>query len=266
MTVPDLHIAVLQMDIAWQSPQHNMQCVAQWLARHHDADVCLLPEMWTTGFVVDPAGQADATGEALRCMQAWAAQYRMALCGTVATQLPAESNEAKPPRYVNRMYFVTPQGDVNIYDKRHLFSMGGENRHYTAGSQRVVATCCGMRFLLLTCYDLRFPVWIRNRGDYDALLIAANWPQARRRVWDVLLQARALENQCYVVAANRVGDDPTAHYNGGSCIIDPKGKMLAAADDDMQQCIAATLSRERQSAFTDKFNTLADADSFNIIS
>ena len=255
----DLHVSVLQLDVAWQQPERNMQAVASYLSQIQGTELCLLPEMWTTGFVTRPEGVADASTSALQWMQEKAAQFNMALCGTVAVEEPSEPN-----RYFNRMYFVTPEGETAVYNKRHLFSMGGEHEHFSAGTERVIVLYKGVRWLLLTCYDLRFPVWIRNRGDYDGILIAANWPQPRRAVWDILLKARAIENQCFVVAANRVGDDPAAHYNGGSTIIDAKGKTMAMAEDDIEQTVSARLSLIDHQRFVGKFNTLADADTFQL--
>ncbi len=258
MTPSDVQIAAIQFSIAWQNPQQNMIQAEELLSQIEVADICLLPEMWTTGFVTQPSTIPSSNKEALPWMQHMASQYGMVLCGTVAERL----EEGYKEYFVNRMYFVEPSGKTTVYDKRHLFTMGGEDKSFTPGCQRVIVDYKGMRFLLLTCYDLRFPVWIRNRNDYDSILIAANWPQPRRTPWDILLQARAIENQCFVVASNRVGDDMGAHYNGGTVIIDPKGKVLASAEDDVQQVISAKLSIEERERFLSKFNVLRDADNF----
>lgn len=167
--------------------------------------------------------------------------------------------------YRNRHYFVYPDRTYQYYDKRHLFSYGGENKNYTAGDRRVVVEWKGYRILLLTCYDLRFPVWSRNNNDYDAIIIAANWPDSRQRVWETLLTARAMENQCYVIAANRTGKDPQCNYIGGSFIIDAKGKNIAANTTDGEEIITAVISRESLDNFRNKFQVLNDKDNFNII-
>jgi predicted amidohydrolase len=165
----------------------------------------------------------------------------------------------------NRFYFVTPT-DVYTYDKRHLFSYAGEDKNFTAGKERTIVEWRGVKFLLQVCYDLRFPCFSRNRltADgiplYDAIIYVANWPASRRRVWDVLLQARALENQCFVIGVNRVGDDPNCHYDGGSAIIDAKGKILAKVQDETAASATALLDMESLNAFRAKFPVLRDAD------
>jgi predicted amidohydrolase len=169
----------------------------------------------------------------------------------------------------NRFYFVTPT-DVYTYDKRHLFSYAGEDKNFTAGEERTIVEWRGVKFLLQVCYDLRFPCFSRNRllpwegrGGvilYDAIIYVANWPASRRRVWDVLLQARALENQCFVIGVNRVGDDPNCHYDGGSAIIDAKGKILAQVPDNTAASATAALDMESLIAFRKKFPVLQDAD------
>ena len=166
-------------------------------------DLIVLPEMFTTGFCVDPSHTADVIDDgsaAVAWMRRMAVRYDAAVAGSVAV--------ADGERYFNRMYFVRPDGCVEYYDKRHLFAMGGEADHYTAGHRRVVVGWRGVRILLQVCYDLRFPVFARSRGDYDMIVYAANWPTPRIAVWDTLLRARAIENQCYVAGVNRAGQDP----------------------------------------------------------
>lgn len=164
----------------------------------------------------------------------------------------------------NRFYFVKPDGEFDYYDKRHLFTYGGENKHYAPGERRVVVEYKGIRFLLLTCYDLRFPVWARNRGDYDAIIITANWPESRQHVWDALTKARAIENQCYVIAANRTGCDPNCHYTGGSVIIDAKGHTVTQAKGQAAQTITADIDIEALHTFRCKFPVLDDRDEYTI--
>ena len=160
--------------------------------------------------------------------------------------------------------FVCPDQEPVWYDKRHLFAYGGEDKHFTAGTRRVVVTYGGIRFLLQVCYDLRFPVFSRNRGDYDAILYVANWPESRIRVWETLLSARAIENQCYIVGVNRVGRDPNCTYCGGSAIIDPYGHFLAQCQRNIADTTTATIDLEALMAFRKKFPVLADADPFTI--
>lgn len=251
----DLRIALCQHDIAWEQPAQNLARLEPLVAAAA-ADVVVLPELFATGFTLDPAAVADAPGgEVVTALRRWAAQYGKAVAGSVAV--------AEAGRFFNRMYFVTPDGGCVSYDKRHLFTPGGEARNYTPGSDRVVVEYRGFRFLLLVCYDLRFPVWSRCRGDYDAILCCASWPAPRREVWRTLLRARAIENQCYVAGVNRVGDDPSGHYAGDSAFVDFKGRTLVEADD-RERTLTAVFDGEALEAFRAKFPAWRDADDFRI--
>ena len=219
-------------------------------------DLIVLPEMFTTGFCFDPShaeGVIDDGAETVAWMRRMAERYDAAVTGSVAV--------ADGERYFNRMYFVRPDGCVEYYDKRHLFAMGGEADHYTAGHRRVVVGWRGVRILLQVCYDLRFPVFARSRGDYDMIVYAANWPTPRIAVWDTLLRARAIENQCYVVGVNRTGDDPWNHYAGDSAVVDFKGTPLCEADAS-EGVFTARLDREALDRFRTKFPAWRDADDF----
>ena len=166
--------------------------------------------------------------------------------------------------YHNRMYFVKPTGEVEYYDKWHLFSVGGESDSYTRGHERKIVEWRGVRYLLAVCYDLRFPVWSRQRGDYDAIIYVAAWPKPRREVWQTLLKARAIENQAYVVGVNRTGDEPTLNYSGDSAVVDYYGKCVAECGSE--ECVAnVEIDIDKLNAFRDKFNVSADADEFKLI-
>jgi predicted amidohydrolase len=168
-------------------------------------------------------------------------------------------------RFYNRWIFVTPEKQSWQYDKRHLFTMDGAEKAFTPGRKRLTFLFRGVRILPIVCYDLRFPVWSRNRNDYDLLIISANWPVARRDVWITLLKTRAIENQCYVAAANRIGTDGNGiEYCGESMIISPYGTVIASAYQDKECTISAELSMEELSAFRKKFPVLNDADSFTL--
>jgi predicted amidohydrolase len=158
------------------------------------------------------------------------------------------------------MYFVRPDGTFDYYDKRHLFSYAGENKDYVAGDRRVVVELCGVRFMLQVCYDLRFPVFVRNHKDYDAIIYVANWPKKRRDVWQTLLKARAIENQCFVVGVNIVGSDKNCDYVGDSVIIDAYGNAIAECTPEMVGTAAAELDMEALNRFRKKFPVLDDAD------
>lgn len=249
-----MKINILQTDIHWGNPIDNMQSAERLMDSAPEADLCVLPEMWNTGFMTD--GRPPRHDEALEWMIAQARQRRCAVCGSMA--VTDDDNQL-----CNRLHFVWPDGSVACYDKRHLFSYGGEDKLFHKGTERTIVSFQGMRLLLAVCYDLRFPVWLRNRGDYDAMVIVANWPESRRRVWDVLLQARALENQCYVVAANRVGNDPTSHYSGGSYIIDAKGRLLAS-DNGSEEVVSGLIEQEPLAMFREKFPVMRDGDDFKL--
>lgn len=251
----NLRVSLCQTDVEWERPAHNLTLLEPFVAAA-EGDLVVLPEMFATGFSLDPAGSAEPAGGAIfTALRRWAAQYGKAVAGSVAV--------AEEDRFFNRMYFVKPDGTYAQYDKRHLFSPGGEALHYTSGDRRVVVEFGGFRFLLLVCYDLRFPVWSRCRSDYDAILCCASWPASRRDVWRTLLRARAIENQCYVAGVNRVGSDPAAHYAGDSALVDFSGRTLSGAGNG-EQTLTARLDRDALDAFREKFPAWRDADDFRI--
>lgn len=255
-----MRVTILQTDILWNDAPANRLGAALMMDGCPGSDLYVLPEMWTTGFALDPAPAAETEDESrgtLAWMKSEAARRGAALCGSVAVRTP-------DGRYRNREYFVTPGGSATSYDKRHLFSPGGENRSYASGDRRIVAEYKGVRFLLQICYDLRFPVWSRNRGDYDAIIYVANWPQSRHDVWTTLLKARAIENQCYVIGVNRVGSDPNCRYRGGSVIVNPYGEVAAKCDDNIQGCATADIDMEKLDKFREAFPALGDADTFSV--
>jgi predicted amidohydrolase len=160
---------------------------------------------------------------------------------------------------------VTPEKESYSYDKRHLFSISGEDKLFTRGEKRIVFTFRGVRISPYVCYDLRFPVWMRNRNDYDLMIVSANWPESRRSVWNTLLKARAIENQCYVAGSNRIGTDGEGiKYCGDSVIINPKGEISASADENRECIITTKLSMSELSEFRSKFPAWKDADDFTI--
>ena len=250
----ELRIAVLQTDPEWAQPARNLARAGDLVASS-GADVALLPEMFATGVCTDPAAVAAPAegGAILGAMRRWAARCGCVVAGSVAV--------AAPEGFRNRMYFVEPSGRTTHYDKRHLFSPGGEARGYLPGERRVVVRYRGVRFLLLVCYDLRFPVWSRCRGDYDAILCCASWPASRRDAWRTLLRARAIENQCFVAAANRVGCDPAAHYAGDSALVDFRGRTLAEAG--AETCtLTGAFDPAAAGEFREAFPAGRDADEF----
>ena len=216
-----MRIALLEMDIAWGRPEENILTAERLMKERGAADLYILPEMWATGFAVEPEGMVEdeSTSIALSWMKQTARERHCALSGSLAVKVGDD--------YRNRHYFVTPDA-VSFYDKRHLFSYGREHLKYTRGEQAVIVDCKGFRLLLQTCYDLRFPVFSRygRAGEYDAIIYVANWPEKRQMIWNTLIRARAIENQCFVMAVNRTGQDPVSVYAGGSAIIDPVGNTV----------------------------------------
>ena len=252
-----MKVSVIQQDMVWGDPKSNVRHLDELLEGASGADLYVLPEMFTTGFATQEGSVVEKEPSAgLEWMRSKAAEFKAAFAGSVALDTGGE--------LVNRLYFVRPDGSYEYYDKRHLFTYGGEHLRFSAGHKRVVVEYKGVRFLLAVCYDLRFPVWLRNRGDYDAMLIVANWPRPRRFAWDTLLRARAIENQCFVLAANRVGEDPACIYTGGAAIIGPYGEDLAMAPDGKECVITEELNIKHLKEYEKRFPVLTDADAFEL--
>ncbi len=232
-------------------------------------DLIVLPEMFTTGFAVDPAGIAEPDGGAatLAWMRSLASRTDAAVTGSVAVREGNDSgeNDGNDGRFYNRMFFVRPDGSWAKYDKRHLFSFAGEDKKYTAGTERVVVEWRDWRILLQVCYDLRFPVFARNRGDYDMIVYAANWPTVRIDAWNSLIKARAIENLCYLAASNRTGRDPFVEYTGGTCLLDFKGTAVASNIGADAQVVVAEADMDALKAFRQKFPALDDGDDFALL-
>ncbi len=251
-----MKITLLQTDIRWHEPQENFCAARRLMADAPGSDLYVLPEMWATGFDTALTPNEAEGAAILDMMRRMAAEGGCHVLGSIAM--------SEGGRLYNRACFVNPDGGATFYDKRHLFSYGGEDRTFTPGRERVIVDCRGVRILLQTCYDLRFPVFSRCRGDYDMIVYVASWPASRREAWTALLRARAIENQCYVAGVNRTGSDPLAAYDGGSLLVDAYGHTVLdlGADETAQ---TATLDMERQQKFREKFPALADADDFSLI-
>ena len=241
------------MDIAWGDCQGNVRRVDAMIDNAPEADLYILPEMFSTGFAADPEGMAESeNGKTVEWMRRKAVAKDAAIAGSLAIRSGG--------RYFNRLYFVKPDGEVTTYDKRHLFSYAGENLHYTRGEERVIVEWRSVRIMLQVCYDLRFPVFSRNHGDYDMIIYVASWPTSRIKIWDTLLHARALENQCYVAGVNRVGRDPNCEYCGNSLIISPYGENLAVCGSGEESAKMAEIEMEMLRSFRKKFPVIDDAD------
>lgn len=262
-----LRISILQTDIAWENKQDNLRRLRENLEKLRGAtEIVALPETFSTGFSMNTDRLAEpVSGETITTLRQWAAEYQIAITGSYI----ACEKDAKDPQctsHYNRAFFLTPEGDAYYYDKRHLFRMGNESEHFTPGNCRPIFSYRGWNIRLLVCYDLRFPVWSRNvNNEYDLLIYVASWPVPRRKVWDILLQARALENISYVCGVNRMGTDGNNQsYNGGSVIYSPKGELLAGVPDYEEGSATAILELSTLREFRKKFPAWKDADAFSI--
>lgn len=253
-----LRVGWIQMDIQWEAPEENIWVVER-LMGEGSADVWVLPEMWSTGFTMRVEAAEPPEGPAWQAMRRWAADLNALILGSVATRLGARGR--------NRLYAVFPDGQTLIYDKRHLFRMAGEHRVYEAGEDRLIVEWRGWRITPLICYDLRFPAWSRRTPayDYDLMVYVANWPQRRHLHWEVLLRARAIENQAYILGVNRIGRDPNGHhYAGGSQLIDFRGEVLlhsGQAEGSWITEVSQSLLRE----YRESFPVWRDADAFELM-
>lgn len=263
-----LRISLLQTDIAWENKQENLRLLREKLeSLRGKTEIVILPETFSTGFSMNPSILAEPiNGETITILKHWASEYRLALVGSYLACDTLIPSSALPPAYYNRAFFLTPDGKAYFRDKRHLFRMGHETECYTAGNDRSIISYQGWNILLLVCYDLRFPVWSRNRNnEYDLLIYVANWPASRRKVWDTLLQARALENISYVCGVNRIGKDVQGiAHDGGSAIYSPKGEQLANVPDNTDGIATTALHLDVLQIFRQKFPAWKDADAFTL--
>lgn len=252
-----MKVTLYQQDIVWDNPQANRLHIERMMAQSETSDMFVMPEMFSTGFATQPEGIAEQEpSETLSWMQETAIQNGVALAGSVAIQSDG--------KFYNRFYFVKPDGSEVHYDKHHLFTYGGEDKQFTAGQERVVVEYGGIRFLLQVCYDLRFSVFSRNKGDYDVAIYVASWPVTRVKAWSQLLRARAIENQCYVIGVNRTGADPVCQYNGGSAVISPYGETITECEWGTEMTCCADIDMDVLYNFRKKFPVLNDADGFQL--
>ncbi|MBO4849463.1 MAG: amidohydrolase [Prevotella sp.] len=251
--------AIIQHFISWNEMERNLRHLTSLLEQQQGADLYVLAETFATGFLAEDS--AKLAGEQWQRIFSWmqqqASRLDAAICGSVAAV--DEKGQLR-----NRLFFVRPDGTYDYYDKRHLFGFAGETDEYVAGERRVVTEWRGVRFLLQVCYDLRFPVFSRCHGDYDAIIYVANWPAKRRDVWQTLLKARALENQCFVVGVNCVGSDKVCDYYGDSMVFNAYGWTIAICKSNMEEIAVADIDMEELQHFRHKFPVLEDADEFEI--
>lgn len=255
----ELKIALVQTDLYWENPTANLAMLEEKIAALTESvDLIVLPEMFTTGFTMNPAPVAEPMNlTTFKWMRQMAAQTGAVLTGSFVAK--------EGQKYFNRLLWMQPDGGYDYYDKRHLFRMAQEHECYTAGTRRIIKELKGWRICPLICYDLRFPVWARNvQMEYDLLLYVANWPAVRSQVWSTLLQARAIENLSYVAGVNRVGEDANAiPYSGDTALIDFKGEVVFRKTNE-EGIYVQTLTKEPLTAFRERFPAYLDADEFEI--
>lgn len=259
MTEEILRILIIQSEISWKDTTDNLQKFSSLIQKsEQEVDLILLPEMFTTGFISTPDDVPKGMQEmALEWLRQTAKSKNCRIAGSM---IVSEDNT-----FYNQLVCAHPSSETDFYNKRHLFRMAGEEEQYSRGLQRTVSRIKGWRICWQICYDLRFPVWCRNRGDYDILVVVANWPANRGEVWNTLLRARAIENQSYVLGVNRIGiDGNRIRYQGDSSVIDPKGNRISDPDKGEEKRIYAELRYSSLMDFRKKFPVMRDADKFII--
>jgi omega-amidase len=255
----DLKVTLVQPDMIWKSTRENLEKYTNLLtASKEPTDLVLLPEMFQTGFCMEPETLAEnMDGATVRWMKRTAESLNCAVAGSLIVR--------ENRRFFNRTVFIDPDENFTWYDKRHLFRMGNEEVKFTSGINRLIVPWKGWRICFQICYDLRFPVWSRNQDDYDLLVYLANWPAARGDVWNILLKARAIENQSFVIGVNRIGTDGNGvSYSGNSLVIHPKGSLIGEMTDTVDAVKTFTLSWEEIKSFREKFPVWRDRDEFEI--
>lgn len=253
----NLKVTLVQQVVMPNDPQSNLDHYAGLLDQIPDTDLIVLPEVFTTGFCASARNYAETVGgRAYQWMQQQASTHQAVVTGSLVVQVG--------DTYFNRLVWMRPDGSYVEYDKRHLFRMAGEHTRYAMGNERILVELNGWRILPLICYDLRFPVWSRNRNDYDMAIYVANWPSARALHWNRLLQARAIENLSYVVGVNRVGmDEAGQHYAGDSSIYGPAGELIITSQEP--ELIFTELYAERLQEYREKFPANLDMDKFELL-
>jgi len=253
-----LNIALIQTDLYWEDPVSNRKMFEEKIASiPDDVDLIVLPEMFTTGFTMKPENMLLSESEgSLDWMKQIAQEHQVALVGSIIFQ--------ENGKFFNRLYFTAPEGDIVSYDKKHTFTLAGEDEVYEAGTKKVIFEYKGFKICPMICYDLRFPVWSRNVEDYDILIFVANWPKKRVNAWDTLLKARAIENMAYCVGVNRTGKDGLDfEYPGHSAVYDVLGQTLAFSKNE--EILYATLTKEYIESTRKKLRFLEDRDRFSLI-
>lgn len=257
----DLIVTTIQTQLSWEDVQQNVEHFDKKINEITDpTDIIILPEMFTTGFTMNPSKLAEEHGgKGLQWMQQKAKDKNSVVVGSISVK---ENNN-----YYNRLYWVKPDGTYEFYNKRHLFRMGNEHNHYTAGDKKLIIDYKGWKICPLVCYDLRFPVWSRNRKEntYDVLIYVANWPEVRSYPWKQLLVARAIENQTYVIGVNRIGEDGNQiNHSGDTAVINPRGEIINQTLAHQDKVETIKLSYSYLQDFRKVFPVMMDGDEFDI--
>lgn len=253
-----MKVALIQSSLSWENPIANRNLFEEKINTiNEDIDLIVLPEMFTTGFTMNPKDVAETMeGETIQWLQSLAKAKNSAITGSLIIE---ENN-----KYYNRLVFVFSSGEIQFYDKRHLFTLAGEDKVYTSGEEKLIVEYKGFKICPLICYDLRFPVFARNVENYDLLLYVANWPKPRVNAWDILLKARAVENMCFTLGINRIGLDNNYHeYNGHSQAVDFLGNYLLEPQE-ADGIFIVTLDKEQLHETRNKLGFLNDRDSFDL--
>jgi len=252
-----LKLGLVQADIIWENKLANLEKLEKLILSSPDRDIYILPEMFNTGYSMNANRLAESPdGSTL----AWMKQLSEKTSAAITGSFIVSDNGA----YYNRLAWVEPDGNVLWYNKRHLFSMASEDKFFTPGEEKLIFDYKGFKICIVICYDIRFPVWLRNTEKYDLLIVVASWPEKRIHHWEKLLYARAIENQCYVAAVNRVGADGNGiQHTGMSMVIDPQGELIIKSNN-VEEIIFGEIDKERIK-FTRRFMPfLADRDQFEI--
>jgi len=255
----ELNVVGIQADLVWEYPTENLTFFEEEINfLSENTDLVVLPELFTTGFSINAEKIAEKmNGKTVSWMQKMAKENSLAICGS----LVIEENK----KYYNRLVFVHPSGRIETYNKRHSFTLAGEDKVYTSGKESLIINYKGWKIYPLICYDLRFPVWARNTHNYDLLIYMANWPVTRINAWDTLLKARAIENMSYVIGVNRTGKDANNYeYSGNSLIVDFFGKEASNLKKNEIGIIRGTLIKTEQDSIRKKLGFLEDKDTFEI--
>lgn len=280
-----LTFTLIQTNLHWEDKAANLQMLEEKInSLQHPTQIIVLPEMFNTGFSMKPELHAEEmNGPSVQWMKRIAAEKRVIVTGSIMINQTAADGTLE---YFNRLIWMLPNGHYGVYDKRHLFAFAEEDKHYTAGTKRLIASVNGFKINLQVCYDLRFPVWARQQTgristsldtptqsfdsdqdlvpEYDILIYVANWPERRVHAWKTLLTARAIENQCYVIGVNRTGNDGNnIYHSGNSMVIDAMGDVLYEKEHD-EDIFTITLSKEKLEEIRHKLPFLKDGDAFSI--